>query len=148
MLVPARTVHGFLVNGQCLPPEAEVKEGNWHYYPCPDSMMNFDGPFISTLLDPGHALEHDVWTLLFPKKLKAEFWESYQNKESAWGIHIIDGLNPSEIAWVSLLVLLASGLFGLVYSLVTQDPGTGFTIASWLATTTALAITCLQLRSK
>jgi len=133
-----------------LPPEDEVKKQNWHYYPCPRLIERFqlDEAFITQLLEPGHAFLDDAWSELFPKKLKSEFRYEYQKTGIGWGIHIIEDLNPLAVTWVSLLVFLMSGALGLLYSLVTKDAGTGFTIATWFATAAALLVAFLQLSSE
>jgi hypothetical protein len=123
---------------------------NWHYHPCPKLIHHFhmDEAFITQLLEPGHAFLDNAWLELFPKKLKSEFRYKYQRTGIGWGIHIIEGLNPLAVVWFGVLIFLTSGVFGLLYSLVTKDVGAGFTIAAWYAGAAALSVTYLQLSSE
>jgi hypothetical protein len=135
---------------QSLPPADEVKKKNWHYFPCPRLIERFqvDEAFVTQLLEPGHAFLDDAWLQLFPKKLKGQFRYKYQETGIGWGIHIIEDLNPLAVAWVALFIFLASGVLGLLYSLITRDVGAGFTISGWFAMTAALSVTWLQLRAE
>lgn len=128
-----------------LPPADEVEKQNWHYNPCPRLIERFqlDEAFVTHLLEPGHAFLDDAWLELFPKKIKDEFRYEYQRTGIGWGIHISEELNPLAVVWVGLFILLASGVLGLLYSLITKDVGAGFTISAWFAGTTALFVTWL-----
>lgn len=127
-----------------LPPADNVAR-TWHYDPCPPTTDNFQmgATLITTLLDPRHLWPGDNWLLLFPKKLDTEV--ECVARETAWGIHITDGLNPLAVAWISFLVFLSSGVLGLVYSIATKDPGAAFTIAAWFAGTMGAGITVMQI---
>ncbi|KAI1129025.1 hypothetical protein F5Y10DRAFT_161519 [Nemania abortiva] len=138
---------------QSFPPEDYVLiEKTWHYYPCPvGGELDMHSSFVTQMLEPKHAFSRQsAWRDLFPKKLNSKYQQrSYDNSDNrAWCIHIIEGLNIAGLVWLCLLVFLLSGLVGVVYSVVTGDPGAAWTVAGWFGTTIALSILCLQQSAK
>jgi hypothetical protein len=129
-----------------LPPETEVKEkGNWHYDRCPQEIEHFiiDEAFIVQLLEPGHIFIDNAWLKLFPQKLKSGLQYESQERTIAWGDHIVEGRNEAPIAWLALLIVVASG-FGIIYTTLSRDSPTASNIAAFLGTASGLSVTYLQ----
>lgn len=127
------------------PPASQVDE-HWHYDPCPSNVKGFgiSSSFIQTLLDPGHAdAKSKEWFRLLPKKVGTRFDEGQGGGCLACGLQIKEGQNHFAIILAWLLSFFFSGVIGIICAKAI-DPGTGFTIAAWVAVMTGLALSCLQ----
>lgn len=62
---------------------------------------------------------------------------------TGWGIHIEEGLNEVSVAFISVVILLVSGIVGLSYALALGDTSGGFGIASWITGVLGTLITAL-----
>ncbi|KAI0101701.1 hypothetical protein GGR51DRAFT_308416 [Nemania sp. FL0031] len=146
----AQGIAPFPAKNQSFPPEKYVTtDRTWHYNPCPTGFVEVDmhSSFVTQMLESDHAFHDRVWWNLFPKKLN-EMYKQQQGDNMGWCIHIVEGLNIAGLVWLCLLIFLLSGFVGIVYSAVTGDAGTAWTIASWFGTTVALSILCLQQLAK
>ena len=97
------------------------------------------------MLEPGHAYQDDAWLQLFPKKLYSKLGYERGKQNLGWGIHVVEGVNTPGIVRLGLVIILGSGVLGVIYSAVSGDAGAGFTIAAWLATVAALFVASVQL---
>lgn len=131
------------------PPEDEVWARRWEYRPCPKSFNYFqmNEAFVTTMLEPGHAYRDDAWLQLFPKKLNSKLGYERGKENLGWGIHIVQGVNTSRVARLGLLIALGSGVVGVMYSSFSGDPGSGFTIAAWIASVATLSVASVQLNA-
>jgi hypothetical protein len=152
MPVPKGTEQNFWPFGLQLsyPPEDEVKAQRWDYQPCPKRFTNLhmSKAFVTTILEPGHAHHNDAWLHLFPKKLGSSLRYERGGTNLGWGIHIIEGLEYRKVAWVALLLVALSGILGILYSSISGDTGSAFTVAAWVVGAATLAICSVELSIK
>jgi hypothetical protein len=133
-----------------IPPEKEVRSGNYEYTPCPLPTKIKQPIPASTFLHycKDHKSIHStIWTKRLPKKLKQRLLERrIATPEieyvTGWGVYIIEGPNWREISWLGAMVCTLSVMTAVVYSVVRKDPSSGFTIGAfmvslWIAWTTA-----------
>jgi hypothetical protein len=121
---------------------------NWDYKPCPREIddMCLDEQLIHPLLEPEKPHLDRFWLDCFPKKLKSELRYEPGNMATGWGIHIAEGPNWTVICWLTLLVVLSSGLSAILYPILKNDVSSGFTMAAWIGTIQALMIAHYQLK--
>lgn len=128
----------------CLPPREEVEvKHNYHYAPCPPDVQDqtLGLPFLHVLLEPGNHLD-DFWTNHIPKKLKNELeYKSGPDPVIGWGVHIVEGPNWHALAALSVVFVAASLVLALVYSFVTSDVSSAFTVGSFVLAAETLVVT-------
>lgn len=136
-----------------VPPEPEVKvKKSYHYHPCPQDEVDLTSlrdAMLHSLLKPGPHLD-EFWLNRFPKKLREGlvYRSGLADGNAGWGIHIVYGPNAVLIVWLALVVVTLSGALGIIYSVVREDPGGGFGMASWMVAWLTCAVTCLQLKPR
>lgn len=133
------------------PPEPEVTvKRTYHYRPCPQDefeITSLDDILLHSLLEPGPHLDH-YWLDLFPKKLREMliYKSGSPDANTGWGIRIVEGLNWVALFWLALFVTGFSGVLAIVYSILTRDPGGGFTMAGYFVTLLSVGVACLQVK--
>ena len=153
-LVPVgMMVQPWYFSSPSIPPEPEVKvKKTYHYQPCPQDDVDLTGlreSMMHSLLNPGPHLDN-FWLDRFPKKLREGlvYRSGRAEENTGWGIHIVQGPNAALRAWLILVVTIAGGLLGIVYSVVCKDTGGGFGIASWVIAVLALTVKYLELKPR
>ena len=132
-----------------LPPESEVKDGNYHYYECP--------------LDPLPPIEHRTFFHYFwnheqhenansniflnrlPKKLNISMREQERVDQLnlGWGVHIIEGPNKKMISLCLFMILVLSFTVSLTYSIVKHTEESGFGIGQWIVATLTVGLSAV-----
>jgi len=127
-----------------LPPAEEVNlKLNYHYKPCPTKGIHVpDNIFFDAFFDPGVHL-HEWCLNRLPKKLDQSL---DGNSNSGWGIYIVEGPDWYVISLLVAVIFLASGFFGVLWSVLRHDLQGGFAIASYLATLGTAAMTAFFFR--
>lgn len=145
-LVPVRTNITSRVYEPSLPPEEQVKAKIYAYTPCqPATKDPLALPFFHSLLEPGQHLD-DYWTRYMPKKLREVLAYNPQSAEPVigWGLYIIEGPNWYVLTWLTLIFVVFSVALALVYSCVTRDVSSGFTVGSFVLGALAVIGTTLS----
>lgn len=67
-----------------------------------------------------------------------------------WGVYIIEGPNWTGISWLGAVVMTCSVVVAVIYSCVTGDASSGFTIGAfimslWVSWLTAFYYRCKEL---
>jgi hypothetical protein len=95
--------------------------------------------FFHAFFNPGVHLHS--WCLnRLPKKL-----ENKLEKDGilAWGIYIVEGPNWYILSILVMIMFVASGIVGILWSVLMKDIQGGFGIASYLAAIATAAITAM-----
>jgi hypothetical protein len=132
-----------------LPPESEVKGGNYHYYEC--------------LLDPLPPIDHrtfmhyfwhherhknsmsDIFLSRLPKKMNTSMrgQERHDQINLGWGVHIIEGPNKKAISLGLFVTVLLSFIVSLSYSIATHTTESGFGIGQWIVATLTVGLSAV-----
>ncbi|KAM6506305.1 hypothetical protein FSOLCH5_013295 [Fusarium solani] len=126
-LMPVRTeiYAGSMVKPD-IPSEEEVlHKRTYEYRPVPLNVRILQIP-AHELLKPGPHLDC-FWRNRFPKKLKSMLLWDEQADCLGWGIHITEDWNKPLATLLALLVILAFGIFVILYGVLAKDWGTGAT---------------------
>lgn len=124
-----------------LPPEEEVRRGNYHYVPCPQDIKNplLRIPYLHVLFEPGNHL-NQFWMNRTPKKLDTRIeYGTGVEPIIGWGVHLVEGPNWMAFSIVSEIVLVMSLLLSVVYSVFTRDVSAGFTMGAYLVAVLAVS---------
>lgn len=68
----------------------------------------------------------------FPKRLDLPLCNPQSPDDHGWGIHIIEGENRVVLTWCCVVVLLASFVVSVVYSVLMETQEQGFGIGQWM----------------
>lgn len=130
----------------CLPPPEEVEtKKNYHYAPCPPDVQeqSLGLPFLHVLLEPGNHLD-DFWTNHMPKKLKQELkYQRGMGPVIGWGVQIVEGPNWHALAVLTVMFVMMSVALALMYSFMTRDVSSGFTVGSFVMAAETLVVTLI-----
>lgn len=82
----------------------------------------------------------------FPKRLDPPLCNPQSPDDHGWGTHIIEGPNRVVLTWCCVVVLLASFVVSVVYSMLMKTQEQGFGIGQWMVAvlTTMLAALYFQ----
>lgn len=132
----------------------KVTNQRYHYIPCP---INLKPPicanvFMHAFFHPGvHTFQ--FWLNRLPKKLKDELIISSSMEVQAlepkigWGIHIIEGLNSFFVTCMMIGLLLCTGVFAVVWSVVRHgNLQEGFGIGQYLVAIEAAIMSALIIK--
>lgn len=77
-----------------------------------------------------------------PKKLRKELeYKSGPDPVIGWGVHIIEGPNWHALAVLTIVFVAVSLILALVYSFVTSDVSSAFTLGSFVLAAETLVVT-------
>jgi hypothetical protein len=93
------------------------------------------------------------WFRRVPKKLSSgvlqAYIDTYPNEDViGWGVHIIEGLNKKAVTWMCFLLLCLSFTVAILYTRLTHDASSGFTIVAFLVSAGALLLSALYFQWK
>jgi hypothetical protein len=148
------TFRADIVEDPSIPPKEEVYAKRYDYspldLPLPPITSN---SFLHYLENPEceFLTRTSRWLNCLPKRLEEQLLSRRRSCEpnmivSGWGIHIEEGLNEEGLACIALILLICSGLLGLVYSVKLGDVSGGFTVAAYIATVLGVTISALCFR--
>ena len=124
---------GILKRPMEIPPEDQVQDNVYMYDPCPLDLLPPvpDNTFMHLLENPGPH-KRALWLHRLPKKVNASILSSTDDLIVGWGIHIIEGTNWLMVSIVAFLVMVLSGVFGILWSVYRSDVSGGFGVAAWM----------------
>lgn len=130
---------GIFDGPRCIPPESEVKAGNYHYYQCPlNPALPMDRRTFYHFLwnhstHPNSPRDNLFWYRRLPKKLKSGMLAN-GNAEDAfgYGVHIVQGPNKPMIAWATVAIVILSFVVSLVYNQLSNARDSGFALGQWM----------------
>ncbi|KAL2068384.1 hypothetical protein VTL71DRAFT_16482 [Oculimacula yallundae] len=131
--------------GPQIPPEAEVKNGNYHYNPCPWAGEPVPSNIILHELTSSKSQLHTsrTWSEKLPKKCAVSIY-SISNPDRAaigYGIHIIEGYNDMFVSIALLLsVTIAVSAAGLWWAKIRPGDIQGATGLGTLILTVVAAL--------
>lgn len=148
------TFRADIVEKPSIPPKEEVLAKRYDYspldLPLPPITSN---SFLHYIENPDcESLRRTSrWLSCLPKRLEEQLMSRRRYCEpdmivTGWGIHIEEGLNEEALAFLTLVILVCSGLVGLIYSLRTGDVSGGFTIAGYIASMLGVGISIVFFR--
>lgn len=123
---------------ECLPPRNRVEPDDTAEYKCrpvppkvfPPIPPEYLLAFFTCRKEP-HELS--TWMVeQFPKRKRGTLFGSSDQPAEGWGIYYKEGWNPKMIARFILGLLLASLVFGIVWTQVKSDIQGAFGVASWI----------------
>jgi hypothetical protein len=129
----------------CIPPEAQ--KDNYLYRPMP---AEFEPPIgknqMRHLYDhPDHADDLPVCYSRVPRKLRERLFAAPGiGRSDGWGICFIEGVSWPRVCALGLAGVLASTIFGVVWTLVQEDIQGGFGVASYMLGVLVLGLGALQ----
>jgi hypothetical protein len=129
----------------CIPPEAQ--KNNYLYSPMP---AEFEPPIgknqMRHLYDhPDHADDLPVCYSRVPRKLRERLSAAPGlGRSEGWGICFIEGVSWPRVCALGLAGVLASTVFGVVWTVVQQDIQGGFGVASCMLGVLVLGLGALQ----
>jgi len=129
----------------CIPPEAQ--KDNYLYRPMP---AEFEPPIgknqMRHLYDhPDHADDLPVCYSRVPRKLRERLAAAPGiGMSEGWGICFIEGVSWPRVCALGLAGVLASTLFGVVWTVVQDDIQGGFGVASYMLGVLVLGLGALQ----
>ena len=129
----------------CIPPEA--RKDNYLYRPMP---AEFEPPIgknqMRHLYDhPDHADDLPVCYSRVPRKLRERLSAAPGiGMSEGWGICFIEGVSWPRVCALGLAGVLASTLFGVVWTVVQDDIQGGFGVASYMLGVLVLGLGALQ----
>lgn len=130
-----------------IPPPADIYAKRYHYYPCPLPCLP---PMPSKLFyryfwkHPTCCSRSTTWIDRLPKKLGDSLAAINDNGlHHGWGIHIVEGPRKSLVAIISGTAVVLSGMVAVIHNAQTHNKDTGFTIAAWLLSATAVLLAAL-----
>lgn len=137
-----------------MPPQEEVLAKRYDYspldLPIPPISSN---SFLHYLDQPRCAslARTTRWLGFLPKRLEEQLVARRRSCEpnttvTGWGIHIEEGVDEEVLTRIALVVLIGSGVLGVLYSVKTGDVSGGFTIAGYVATILGLVSSMLYFR--
>lgn len=134
------------------PDEREVQAGRYEYTPCPLKTRPTAEIFLHHRVRPDCA-SRMWWFRRVPKKLSPGVLQAYIDTRPnedviGWGVHIIEGLNKKAVTWMCFLLLCLSFTVAILYTRLTHDASSGFTIAAFLVSAGALLLPALYFQWK
>lgn len=117
-----------------MPPEAEVREGRYHYYECP---LQVSPPmdrrtFFHYFWDHASHMPSNDMTFhdRLPKKLGCSILmaSTQGSLTTGWGVHIIEGANWPLFPWIVVALLAITLVLSLIYDVVYKGRESGFTV--------------------
>jgi hypothetical protein len=129
----------------CIPPEAQ--KDNYLYRPMP---AEFEPPIgknqMRHLYDhPDHADDLPVCYSRVPRKLRERLAAAPGlGRSEGWGICFIEGVSWPRVCALGLAGVLASTIFGVVWTVVQKDIQGGFGVASYMLGVLVLGLGALQ----
>jgi hypothetical protein len=129
----------------CIPPEAQ--KDNYLYRPMP---AEFEPPIgknqMRHLYDhPDHADDLPVCYSRVPRKLRERLSAAPGiGRSDGWGICFIEGVSWPRVCALGLAGVLASTIFGVVWTVVQKDIQGGFGVASYMLGVLVLGLGALQ----
>jgi len=129
----------------CIPPEAQ--KDNYLYRPMP---AEFEPPIgknqMRHLYDyPDHADDLPVCYSRVPRKLRERLCAAPGiGRNDGWGICFIEGVSWPRVCALGLAGVLASTMFGIVWTVVKDDIQGGFGVASYMLGVLVLGLGALQ----
>jgi hypothetical protein len=129
----------------CIPPEAQ--KDNYLYRPMP---AEFEPPIgknqMRHLYDhPDHADDLPVCYSRVPRKLRKRLAAAPGlGRSEGWGICFIEGVSWPRVCALGLAGVLASTIFGVVWTVVQKDIQGGFGVASYMLGVLVLGLGALQ----
>lgn len=124
----------------CIPPEREVKAGNYVYLPCPMDEIPIDSNlFMHHFYRPASQHPDALWGERLPWRLGP----SLVPMAKGWGVHLVERPDWPLFAAIMSLCSLLSGMIAGIYSWKTGDHSTGVAIGAWLTGIQAMGITAM-----
>ncbi|UPX10023.1 uncharacterized protein EKO05_0000699 [Ascochyta rabiei] len=123
---------------ECLPPKARVEPINtaeYQCYPVPPKTFPPVPPEYLRSLFTCHKEPHPMSTWIIqqlPKRKWGELFGQPDQPAEGWGIYYKEGWDPGMIAIFVFLLLLASLLFGILWTALRSDIQGAFGVASWI----------------
>lgn len=123
---------------ECLPPRAKVEPidtAEYHCQPVPPKTFPPVPPEYLLSLFTCHDKPHPMsrWIVeQLPKRKWGELFGKPDQPAEGWGIYYKEGWDPGMIAIFVFLLLLASLLFGVLWTTLREDIQGAFGVASWV----------------
>ena len=141
--VDIRPLVGTMANPS-VPPEIEVREGRYHYIPCPiDEPPMPSNVFMHYFTSAANVHNTNLWGSRLPQKLGASLFFSNEPLSTGWGILIVEGPNWF-LFWTAMIIcLVVNGLLIGLYSRFRNDNPSGVAIGSYLLSIQAMGLTAM-----
>jgi hypothetical protein len=148
------TFRADIIETPSIPPKEEVLAKRYDYSPLDLPLPPISSNSFLHYLDQPHCAslaETTRWLGFLPKKLREQLIARRRSSEpntivTGWGIHIEEGVNEEVLAVIAFVVLVASGVVGVLYSVRTGDVSGGFAIAGYIATVLGVGCSMLYFR--
>jgi hypothetical protein len=125
-----------------IPPPDEVAARNYEYTPCPLTTRPSPQTFLHyrdcSFCTSSREKKKKLFRRL-PKKLSRGLLDMYlrtgpEEDILGWGVLIVEGPNKGAITMLSAVMLTLSVIVAIVYTSISKDASSGFTIGSFLVT--------------
>lgn len=134
-----------------IPPPHEVAARNYEYTPCPLTTRPSPQTFLHYRECTTCLTSREKKKKLFrrlPKKLSQGLLDIYlragpEEDVLGWGVLVVEGPNKAAITMLSAVMLTLSVAVAVVYTSVTRDASSGFTIGSFVVTIWVTWVTAL-----